>query len=128
MKVTVTSHETLNCTQGTVMLPDNDEKELPSKQILTDSLKLRYNNIHDLELYAVPSRRDTNKHIKIVKIKFTNQELPRKIKILALNREVRPFVPKPLQCSKCLKYGHSTKRCRNNAICAVCSEDQPSNV
>lgn len=38
--------------------------------------------------------------------------------------EVRPFIPKPLQCNKCLRYGHTHKRCTNKEVCAVCGSQQ----
>ena len=40
------------------------------------------------------------------------------------NREVRPYIPKPLQCMKCSRYGHSDTKCRNIAVCAYCSSDR----
>ena len=47
-----------------------------------------------------------------------------KIIIYGQYREVRPFVPSPLQCKKCSKYGHTEKKCHNNAVCAYCSSTE----
>ena len=129
IKTNVQSHELLNYVQGTVVLPQmEDETEMPEKNIILESLKLRYDNVHDIELYQVPSRKEKNSYLKIAKIKFTGQDLPLKIKILGQNREVRPHVPKPLQCQSCCKFGHTHKKCENNEICAVCgSEDHKTN-
>ena len=69
IKVTVESHEMLNYIQGTVVLPQiEDETELPEKNLLLESLKLRYNNVHDLEVYKIPSRKNPNNVISIAKI------------------------------------------------------------
>ena len=129
IKIKVTSHEMLNYVQGTVVLPQiEDEIELPEKNTLLESLKFRYNNIHDIEIYQIPNRKDKSKVISIAKIKFTGHDLPAKIKILGQNREVRPYVPKPLQCQQCCKFGHTQKNCQNKGICVVCgSEDHPTN-
>ena len=125
IKVQVECHDMLNFVQGTVVLPQiDDEEELPEKNTLLESLKLRYTNIHDLEVYQIPSRKDQNITIKIAKIKFTGQDLPLKIKILGQNREVRPHVPKPLQCKSCCKFGHTHKKCKNKEICAVCGSEE----
>ena len=117
--VEVKGHDTLNYIQGTVVLPNIQDEEIPDNIILLNSLKLRYNNIHDIETYEIQSRKNQNK-LRIMKIKFIGQSTPLKIKILGQNREVRPFIPKPLQCSKCCRYGHTHKRCTNKEICAVC--------
>ena len=129
IKVQVESHDMLNYVQGTVILPQIDgEIDLPDKKVLLESLKLRYDNVHDLEVYQIKSRRDPNTALNIAKIKFTGQDLPLKLKILRKNREVRPHVPKPLQCKLCCKFGHTHKKCQNKEKCAVCgSEDHATN-
>ena len=129
IKASIKSHDMLNYIQGTVVLPQmENETDLPDKNLLIESLKYRYNNVHDLELYQIPNRTDHNKVTNIAKVKFTGQELPMKIKVLGQNREVRPYVPKPLQCKQCCKFGHTQKKCTNKAICVVCgSEDHPTN-
>ena len=125
-KVSVTKHDTLNYIQGTVILPQTDcDEGMPDKSVLLESLQLRYNNIHDLELYEIKNRK-SNSMLKVAKIKFTGQTLPLKIKIMGQNREVRPYIPKPLQCNKCCKFGHTHKKCHNNEVCNVCGSDHPT--
>ena len=61
VKVNVKSHDMLNYVQGTVVLPQMiDETELPEKHIRLESLKLRYSNVHDLDVYEISSRKDPN--------------------------------------------------------------------
>ena len=122
--VTITRHDTLNYIQGTVVLPHIQGEDLPCKNILLDSLQLRYSNIHDIEVFQIKSRRNHDLSLNIMKIKFTGQSLPQKIKILGQNREVRPYVPKPLQCNGCCRFGHSIKRCTSQEVCAVCGSQQ----
>lgn len=119
INITVLRHETMNSIQGTVVLPEDDEP-IDRKTIL-DSLKKRYNNIENMEIYEIPSKRNKEKPLKIAKIKFQGQNIPQKIKILGENRELRPYVPKPLQCKNCSRYGHTTKKCRSNPVCAFCA-------
>ena len=125
IKVSVKSHDMLNYIQGTVVLPQIDEdEEIPDKTILLDFLKLRYDNINNIEVFEIPNRKDHKKPIRIAKIKFIGQDLPQKIKILGHNREVRPYVPKPLQCKLCCKFGHTHKVCQNKEICIVCGSEE----
>ena len=125
IKVSVKSHDMLNYIQGTVVLPQIDEdEEVPDKTILLDSLKLRYDNINNIEVFEIPNRKEHKKPIRIAKIKFIGQDLPQKIKILGQNREVRPYVPKPLQCKLCCKFGHTHKVCQNKEICIVCGSEE----
>merc|ERR1711915_732214 len=83
----------------------------------------RYPKVQDCEVYMIKSKKN-NKTLRIAKIKFDGQELPQKIKILGQNRELRPYIPKPLQCQNCSKFGHTKKNCRNDAICAYCGSDE----
>ena len=125
IKVSVKSHDMLNYIQGTVVLPQIDEdEEIPDKTILLDSLKLRYDNINNIEVFEIPNRKNHKNPIRIAKIKFIGQDLTQKIKILGQNREVRPYVPKPLQCKLCCKFGHTHKVCQNKEICIVCGSEE----
>ena len=118
----VTKHSQLNSIEGTVILPQSlDEDGLPRTDILLESLQLRYPNVQDVEVYKIPNRRNPNRSLRLAKIKFEGQSLPLDIKIEGQNRELRPHIPKPLQCKKCSKYGHSQNKCTNKSVCAYCS-------
>merc|ERR1711915_973548 len=115
-------HDTMNSIQGTVVLPENEDEQI-EKSILLDSLKKRYLRVQDCEIYNIPSRKN-KQMLKIAKLKFEGQDLPQKIKILGQNREIRPYVPKPLQCQNCSKYGHAKKYCRDDPVCAYCGSEE----
>lgn len=34
---------------------------------------------------------------------------------------MRQYIPLPLRCARCLRYGHTTKSCKNEKICADCT-------
>merc|ERR1711915_1132228 len=123
INIKVTKHDTMNSIQGTIVLPDNDGEPI-EKNVLLDSLKKRYPKVQDCELYVLPSRQENKQALKIAKIKFEGEDLPQKIKILGQNREIRPYVPKPLRCKNCSKYGHLKKYCRNQSVCAYCGSEE----
>ena len=117
--VEVVKHERLNSIQGTVVLPTlyNDDG-LPNKDLLLCSLNARGYECRDVELYEVKTR--IGKMLRIAKITFEGHTLPKDIIIEGMRREVRPFIPKPLQCRKCFTYGHTVKRCQNEEVCVSC--------
>ena len=118
IQVQVKRHDKLNSIYGTVVLPGHQEDI--DQNMLLDSLKKRYPNVEDIEIYEIPQRNKENSSLKIAKIKFEGQNLPTDVKIMGQKRELRPHIPKPLQCKKCSKFGHSIKKCRNEHICAFC--------
>ena len=128
IEISIQKHDKLNSIQGTVVLPIiEDESEAPSKNLLLNSLQKRYDNVQDIEVFELPNRRNPDRALRIAKIKFEGHTLPQKIKIQGQNREVRPFIPKPLQCKSCSKFGHSATKCRGIPVCAFCSStDHPT--
>ena len=122
IQVKVKRHDRLNSIFGTVILPNHDD-DIDSNMLL-DSLKKRYPNVEGLEIYEIPQRNLENSSFKIAKIKFEGQSLPTDIRIMGQKRELRPHIPKPLQCKKCSKFGHSTQKCRNDHICAFCGSSE----
>lgn len=37
--------------------------------------------------------------------------------------KVRPFIPDPLRCYNCQKFGHTSSKCQSGKICPFCGED-----
>ena len=124
--VKVTKHDTMNSIFGTVIIPFVEEEI--DKTTVLDSLQKRYDNIQNCEIYDIPSKKNKEVSLKIAKIKFEGQTLPLKIKILGQNREVRPHVPKPLQCKNCSRYGHTTKKCNSDPRCAYCGSEEHATI
>ncbi|GFR64733.1 Gag-Pol polyprotein [Elysia marginata] len=54
-------------------------------------------------------------------LSFDSTTPPAEIKLGYLDLKVRPFVPTPMRCFKCHRYGHGSEKCRRpEAICARC--------
>ncbi|GFU18598.1 uncharacterized protein TNCV_1805841 [Trichonephila clavipes] len=47
--------------------------------------------------------------------------LPSKIKAGYLNCKLRPYIPNPLRCFKCQRFGHSQNSCRGQLTCSRCA-------
>ena len=53
---------------------------------------------------------------------FRKHTLPQSIKVGYLNSPIGPYVPNPLHCFRCKKYGHGQNTCRNKMTCARCGQ------
>ena len=116
-KVEITKHSELNSVWGSILifhLEDNDE------ETYLDVLRKRCKNYYVEEVKLVTLKRN-EKDLNILKIKFRGDKLPNTINLEGLVKEVRPYIPKPAQCYKCLKYGHYKDRCNSEeARCYKC--------
>ena len=57
---------------------------------------------------------------------FGNTTLPKSIKIGYMSVVVRQYIPNPLRCFKCQRFGHGTNSCRGTEICAKCGKGDHS--
>ncbi|GFY31907.1 hypothetical protein TNCV_2620441 [Trichonephila clavipes] len=51
-----------------------------------------------------------------------NLQDQKSVKAAYLNCPVRPYIPNPLRCFQCQRFGHSKLTCRGQATCARCAE------
>ncbi|GFT73770.1 uncharacterized protein TNCV_1327711 [Trichonephila clavipes] len=52
---------------------------------------------------------------------FNRPKLPTTIKAGYLNCKIRPYIPNPLRCFKCQRFGHSQNSCRGQLTCSRCA-------
>ena len=116
ISITVNPHTYLNSSKGVIRSRDLEgvsEEEICenlSSQGVTSvkRIKVRRNN----EL--VP----TNTFI----LTFDVPTLPNSVKAGYLHIPVVPYIPNPLRCFKCNKFGHGQNTCRNILTCARCGQ------
>lgn len=58
-----------------------------------------------------------------VAIEFEGENIPKKVFLGFMSYPVRAYVPKPLRCYKCQRFGHTAKNCSRQRRCARCSGD-----
>lgn len=60
-----------------------------------------------------------------LKVTFRATVVPNEIKIFYVIKKVQIFVPKPIICRKCLKYGHTAKVCNEKKVtlCNNCTKE-----
>ena len=53
---------------------------------------------------------------------FNSPTLPNSVKAGYLNIPAVPYIPNPLRCFKCQKFGHGQNTCRSRLTCARCGQ------
>lgn len=115
--VTVSPHRTLNTRKGVIRcreLIDCDKEEA------LDGLKSQ-GVVQILNITVKDDsggRRNTNTFI----LTFKLTALPKFLKIGYLRVPVSVYIPNPLRCFNCQKFGHGKSNCKGRAICAKCGE------
>ncbi|GBN83144.1 hypothetical protein AVEN_102042-1 [Araneus ventricosus] len=114
--VTVKPHATLNSSKGVIscgeLLNESVEK-------ITEEL----NSQGVTHVRRITIRRDgeilNTKHPILT---FDSSKLPEHIKAGYMRLSVRTYIPNPLRCFKCQRFGHSKTSCRGTLTCARCAE------
>ncbi|GFT51120.1 RNA-directed DNA polymerase from mobile element jockey [Trichonephila clavipes] len=89
----ITPHKSLNSSRGVISEPD----------LLTTS---------DAEILEGFSSQG---------VSFSSPTLPQSIKAGYLNCKIRPYIPNPLRCFKCQRFGHSQTACRGQLTSSRCA-------
>ncbi|GFV31420.1 uncharacterized protein TNCV_788491 [Trichonephila clavipes] len=88
---------------------------------------LESSNVLPLDRVVIQVRRITiKKDAEVIPTKhliltFNNPKLPTTIKAGYLNCKIRPYIPNPLRCFKCQRFGHSQTSCRGQLTCSRCA-------
>ena len=91
-----------------------DEAESLIKIIEARRIKKRSKNAEGLEELV-----DTEDMV----VTFRGTTLPKYIKIHLFETKIQLYIPQPMQCKNCLRYGHSGNQCRGRKRCSRCGEE-----
>ncbi|GBN23787.1 hypothetical protein AVEN_104396-1 [Araneus ventricosus] len=115
LSVYVKSHETLNTSKGVITC--GRLLNLPIEEITHE---LSGQGVKDVRRIKI--RRDgglvPTKHFILT---FNTPRLPEYIKAGYVRCSVRPYIPNPLRCFKCQRFGHSKTNCRGTLTCSRCA-------
>ncbi|XP_055928714.1 uncharacterized protein LOC129959845 [Argiope bruennichi] len=116
IKITVEPHKTLNSSKGVITV-----KELFNVPLEEIACELKPQGVtHARRIFI---RRDGHllptKHLILT---FRSPKLPVSIKAGYINCPVRPYIPTPLRCFHCQRFGHTKTACRGKLTCARCAE------
>ena len=112
--VLVTQHKSLNVSKGVV-------RNWELARTDPDEIKENIPSIIDVQRIVV-KRNNVEVKTNTLILTFNSPKIPESLKVCYLNIPVSQFVPNPLRCYKCQKFGHVTSKCKHCETCARCSE------
>ncbi|GFX54073.1 putative RNA-directed DNA polymerase from transposon BS [Trichonephila clavipes] len=111
----ITPHKSLNSSRGVISEPD---------LLITSEAEILegFSNQGVIQVRQITIKKDTaiipTKHLILT---FSSPTLPQTIKAGYLNCKIRPYIPNPLRCFKCQRFGHSQTACRGQLTCSRCA-------
>ncbi|GFT64911.1 putative RNA-directed DNA polymerase from transposon BS [Trichonephila clavipes] len=113
--VNVSPHKTLNSCRGVISEPDL--LSTPESEILEG-----FSDQGVIQVRRITIKKDSNiiptKHLILT---FNSPKLPTTVKAGYLNCNIRAYIPNPLRCFKCQRFGHSQIACRGQLTCSRCA-------
>lgn len=114
IKIEVSEHFTLNSSKGVIYC--NSLREIKEEEIL---FELKAQNVTEVKK-ILKKEGETLKETGLIIFTFSTPELPLNINIGYEKIPMRPYIPLPMKCRNCHRYGHLAKFCKNSIICANC--------
>ncbi|KAH8334982.1 hypothetical protein KR074_003960, partial [Drosophila pseudoananassae] len=113
-------HKTLNSTKGIIY--SNDLRNIDENEILEE---LKPQNVIDVRKILKKDKNDSNKTTEtgLIILTFATITLPDKLWIGYEVVNVRPYIPPPMRCFNCLRFGHPSSHCKSPKTCANCSKE-----
>ena len=113
--VTVQRHKTLNSSKGVVK--SHELRNCSEKEIVDNVKGITHAR-------RIKIRRDGNELMTNTWIMtFDTPKPPTSLKICYLELEVRPFVPNPMRCFNCQRFGHTKLSCKRKMVCPRCGKE-----
>lgn len=112
--VDVTEHNFLNNSKGVIFT-----KELigvPEEEILNELKIFNVIEVRKIQRRANEEMIETG----LIILTFATTSPPEEIFVGYELLQIRPFIPNPLRCFNCFKFGHPTKFCRDTKKCVNC--------
>ncbi|XP_055699006.1 uncharacterized protein LOC129799288 [Phlebotomus papatasi] len=104
----------ISCFAFTKFADEELKKELAAFNI-TEVKRIKRKIVEDGKLVL----KDTGSFI----VTFNQPELPKTINAYYHALNIKPYIPNPMRCQKCQRYGHHDSKCRGKeAICGSCSQ------
>ncbi|GBN35013.1 hypothetical protein AVEN_183830-1 [Araneus ventricosus] len=116
LPVTVGAHSTFNSSKGVVTC--GELFLTPTEEIAEDLKCQGVTHVRRIKIRREGKLLDT-KHLVLT---FHSPKLSQSIKTGYMNLAVKPYIPNPLRCFKCQRFGHSKVACRGTLACALCGE------
>lgn len=119
--IKIEEHKTLNECKGIVYCADL--KYIPEAEIVLELSSQKVTEVRKIKKKVNGELLDTALCI----VTFKSSSLPEILRIGFHQCPVKLYIPNPMRCLNCFKYGHPKKYCRGERICPLCSEQYHEN-
>ncbi|XP_062616032.1 uncharacterized protein LOC134277735 [Saccostrea cucullata] len=112
-------HSGLNQSKGILYDRDHDLDDIPEQEIQS---KLESQGVISVKRF-MKKRNDNIEATNTYLLTFCSPTLPTNIKVGLYVMKIEMFVPNPLRCFKCQRFGHGQSNCKGNDTCFRCGEE-----
>ncbi|XP_065356356.1 uncharacterized protein LOC135950753 [Calliphora vicina] len=116
--VEVIEHNSLNFAKGVIYC--NDLRGIGEEEIQHE---LKSQNVRKVEKIRRRKSADNLEETGLITLTFNSTSLPSEISIGYERVEIRTYVPRPIRCRNCFRYGHMENICTNIKLCSNCSNE-----
>ena len=120
--VRVTPHKSLNYSKG--IIKTQEAKTMTNTEMEQALANQGVTSAHKFTVRVGGEFRDTN----TVLLTFDTPTTPTSIKFGYLRLRVEIFIPNPLRCFKCQRYGHGQSTCKGEAVCPNCGSKSHTQI
>ncbi|KAK6189066.1 hypothetical protein SNE40_005111 [Patella caerulea] len=115
--IKVAPHNSLNSSRGVIRSQDLEGSS--EEEMLENLASQGVTYVKRISIRRNGNIIQTNTYI----LTFDKPDLPKMIKAGFLAITVTPYIPNPLRCFHCQRFGHSKNVCKGKATCARCGQD-----
>lgn len=116
VEIEATPHKSLNSSKGIIRDPNLKNSSIEE---ITENLKSQgVSYVRRVSIKRQGSTIQTNTYI----VTFNRPKPPTSLKIFYSSVKVDTYIPNPLRCFHCQKFGHHENNCRNTPICHKCGQ------
>lgn len=121
MPVIATEHLSLNYSKGVIY--SNDLRDIPENEIQSELESQNVTLVKKIMKKINGNLCETGLHI----LTFASTTLPNHIMIGYEKTNARQYIPTPLRCNNCFRFGHTFKVCKNEKTCFNCGSQHHVN-
>lgn len=125
IELTASEQKTLNFTKGVIYC--NELRNISESEILQELKTQKVCEVKKIMKIQKTNHTENNTTLfetGLITITFATLTLPEILKIGYEFVRVRPYIPLPLRCKNCLRFGHPTLTCKSSEKCSNCSADK----
>ncbi|XP_055943851.1 uncharacterized protein LOC129975017 [Argiope bruennichi] len=116
IRVCVTPHQSLNSSKGVITC--GEILNLPVELIVSEMKSQGVSHVRRISIRRDGQILETKHHV----LTFKTSKLPEYVYAGYIKLPVRPYIPNPLRCFQCQRFGHSKMNCRGSLTCARCAQ------